>query len=494
MEYKDTKLIVFLKTLTNEELISFEKFLSNPYFIQSRDPLPLLKVLKKYFPDFESDELNEDCIFHKLYPVSDYSNKNSQNNFRSLSSYLVKALEEFLFISDIRSNNVLRNRIILEELLDRNLLKYYDQYLHKANTDLKNQDCSSGINDIEKILLGRVNSRYSMMKLDLKAYLQNNFTGLEITSAYFWLNLFRNAKTKYLTETDRGIHTGNTSPEQFLKAVDIEKILEIHKDNSRYVDLLFNYYTYMSLINDKDTLFYERAKELFFKNKSGISRTDRCYYYSDLINLASAKKVISDSKDFCERMYSLTVSCLQDKAYKIAEEDFMQPDFYRNAVLFSCRLKKYEWAENFINEYTCQLMPEYQENMKYYSKAVVFYGTGEFDRSLENILKVKYDLAIFKVDVKIIMLRIFYELEMTEQFYSLADTFKHYIKNSGQFASEDNKAYNNYVNFFVKILKQKSSANRNGAGLIKDQINKEKYLYDKSWLIGKLDEIDICCK
>ncbi len=488
MEYKDTKLIVFLRTFSKEELNEFEKFLTGPYFKQSRDPLPLLKILKKYHPDFKSDRLNESDIFSELYPGSDYANKKSQNNFRSLSSYLLKAVEEYLFFTGIRNNNVLRNRIVLEKLLDRNLLKYYDQYLLKACDDLKHQESISGNEDIEKMLLASLNSRYYNLKLDLKSYLESNFSEVDVISVYFWLNLLRNAKIKFLTETYSGVHTSNKSINRFLESVDMEKILDIHKSNSRYADLCFNYYTYMCLINNNDSSYYFKAKKIFFENRSVISRADKNYYYSDLINIIAANQIISEELN-CDEQHSLIVSCLEDKAYKIKDEDFMQPDLYRNAVLFSCKLGKYDWAEDFINVYTCELLPELRENLKYYSKAVIFYGKEDFDKSLENISKVKYDLAVFKIDVKIIMLRIFYELGMDEQFYSLADTFKHYIKNSKNLNNSDKNSYLNYIKYFLKIMKLKFSFDKYEQEIIRDQIYKEKYLYEKNWLNEKLNKL-----
>lgn len=486
MEYKDTKLIVFLRTFSKEELNEFEKFITAPYFRQSRDPLPLLKVLKKYHPQFTGDHFIEESIFSELNPDSDFSDNKSRNNFRSLTSYLLKALEEYLIISGIKNNIVLKNRIVLEKLLDRNLIKYYDQYLHKAENDLTVQERITGKDYLEKIQLGSLNSRYHSLKLDFKGFLEGNIKGVEAISSYFWLNLLRNAKTKYLNDKNYGIKTKNNSIEGLLKIVDLEKILEIHNDTSRHLDLHFNYYAYKCLINNKNSEYYKKTKEVFFKDKSRISRSEKIYYYSDLINIAGSSK---GEVNNLEEHHSLIISCLEDKAYKVSDNDFMQPDFYRNAVLSATKLKNYEWAEKFVNEYTDELMPEYRDNMKYYSQAVINYGKGDYEGSLVCISKVKYDLIAFKLDVKIIMMKIFYQLELTEQFFSLADTFKHFIKNSRNLSEENKKPFLNYINYFLKILKLKSSFNKNDAGVLRDQISKEKFLYDKVWLVQKLDEI-----
>lgn len=83
--------------------------------------------------------------------------------------------------------------------------------------------------------------------------------------------------------------------------------------------------------------------------------------------------------------------------------------------------------------------------MKNYSKALVLYGNGKYEDSLEYISKVKYDLAHFKLDVKILMLKIFYELKLVEQAHSLTDTFRYFIKSSTKMREKIKESYNNLL-------------------------------------------------
>jgi hypothetical protein len=269
MKYKETKLIVYLNTFSKGEMNELDKYLSSPYFKRNRDPLPLFKVLKKHHQDLKSDSFNEKIIFNELYPGTDFSDKKAQNNFRSISSYLLKSVEEFIFISEIRNNNILKNRTMLESLLDKNLLKYYEQYLPTAYKDLKDHEKLWGQDEIEHILLGNINSRYYSLKRDLKSYLEKNFENTEITSSFFLINLLRSAKTKFLTETFNDIKTGNTSIDVYLNSIDMEKIIDVFKGAPVYVNICFNYLVYLSLINNYDKEFYKKAKKLFLKINPG---------------------------------------------------------------------------------------------------------------------------------------------------------------------------------------------------------------------------------
>ena len=61
MEYRDTKLIIFLQTFSKKELSEFEKFIISPFFKQGRDLLPLYKAVIKFHPDFISEIGRASC-------------------------------------------------------------------------------------------------------------------------------------------------------------------------------------------------------------------------------------------------------------------------------------------------------------------------------------------------------------------------------------------------------------------------------------------------
>ncbi|MBK7253000.1 MAG: hypothetical protein IPI04_03555 [Ignavibacteria bacterium] len=99
---KDTKLIAFLKTFSKPELSEFEKFLKSPYFKKERDPLPLFNYLKKHYPGFPSEKINEENILTELYPGESISNKKYKDLIRNISSTLLKAVTDFIFYSGIK--------------------------------------------------------------------------------------------------------------------------------------------------------------------------------------------------------------------------------------------------------------------------------------------------------------------------------------------------------------------------------------------------------
>lgn len=488
MKYTETKLIVFLKTLSNSEISEFSKFLQSPFFKQSRDPLPLFNILKKFHPDFSSNEFNEENVFQELYPDLKFTDKKSKDVFRTITSALFKSAEEFIFFSKIKGDNVLRNKIILKELLDRDLTKYYEQNLQTAINELDSDEANSGNNFLEKYYLEKLNTRFYSLSLDFNKLYEHSNKSVELISVYFLLDLIRTAKINILYGQRRNLNAVINMADKMMEKMNMEEILKIHENTPHYFQLCFNYYSLRCLKDSRENELYEKAKKMFLENRASINRFEKIFYYADLVNIAISRND-SLTKGMMSDALMFFKLCIEDKAYKVSDEDFMQPDFYRNVIIASESAKDYSWMEYFINNYTSELKPEYINNMEHYSRSLLHYGKGEFETSLEEISKVNYDLDHFKLDTKILMLKIFYELNLYEQARSMADTFKHFIRNSDKIRPQIKESYGNFLKYYLKILNMKTESKKDKPGFLNDIIKNEKLIFQKSWLLEKSNQI-----
>ncbi|MEZ4691813.1 MAG: hypothetical protein R3A12_17295 [Ignavibacteria bacterium] len=87
-----------------------------------------------------------------MYTDSDFGDRKSKDILKTLSSSLLKMAEEFMVISNLRKNKVLRNRTMLEELLDRDLVKYFIKYRDIADEVLNMKGELSGNGYLKNIL------------------------------------------------------------------------------------------------------------------------------------------------------------------------------------------------------------------------------------------------------------------------------------------------------------------------------------------------------
>ncbi len=240
---------------------------------------------------------------------------------------MLKAVEEYLFISGVKNNQVLKNRIVLKQLLDRNIHKYFGQYLSSAFDSLEKDEDSEGMDSLERFYLERLSSRHYATVLDFKNFFEHDIKSAEHLSAYFILDLLRTAKTKLFMERRRNIKPGENFIGSMLnELIDIEKFLELHKNSQDYFYLCFHYYTYKCLLDFENSDYFIKAKKVFFDNKSLISQYDKIFFYADLINILNKynKKGNTDVK---KELFSLYKSCLEENAYKISDKDLIPQSY-----------------------------------------------------------------------------------------------------------------------------------------------------------------------
>ena len=489
MIYSDTKLIVFLQTFSKKETEEFEKFIISPYFKQGRDLQPLYKAIIKFYPDFDPEKFNEEIIYKELYPDSDFGDRKSKDILKTLSSSLLKMAEEFMVISNLRKNKVLRNRTMLEELLDRDLVKYFIKYRDIADEVLNMKGELSGNRILEKYFIKGTDTRYFNSILDHGNYLKNAFKSGEYLSEYFLINLLRIAKLKYFSRAEDEIEHEKDIADLLFESMDIEKVLKISEDSPHNFLLAFHYYSYLSLIKKCDPVHFAKAKEIFYNNKSKISRMEKFYLYADLLNIQNLGYHFVKYTANRREIYDLLISCIEDGAYKLTKEAYMQPGFYRNVILNAIFFKDYEKAYEFTDKFSDELKPAYRKNMKFYSRALISFGKGDFEDALVNISKVKYDLVNFKVDVKLLSLKIFYELRMTEQAFSMTDTFRHYLKSNNEIPAELKESYSNFIKSYIRILNIREKKDKEEAMYMKKETEDEKLMAQRSWLIDKLEAL-----
>jgi hypothetical protein len=60
---QNTRLIELLRTFKEKELLGLEDLISSKFFNKNEQLIKLFAEIKKYFPDFESDELTKQNLF-----------------------------------------------------------------------------------------------------------------------------------------------------------------------------------------------------------------------------------------------------------------------------------------------------------------------------------------------------------------------------------------------------------------------------------------------
>lgn len=164
----------------------------------------------------------------------------------------------------------------------------------------------------------------------------------------------------------------------------------------------------------------------------------------------------------------------------------LSPFTYKNILKLGVRLKEFEWIDQFLDNYRPYLESKDRKNHYTYCRAVFYFNKSEYSQVLALLQKVTFKDKLYELDVRRMLLIIYYEQSEISALESLLDSFQVYIsRQTGLGYHKEN--YLNLIRFVRKFLK---SNMRNKA--IKEKLKSEKgnisALAERQWLLNLLDE------
>jgi hypothetical protein len=169
-----------------------------------------------------------------------------------------------------------------------------------------------------------------------------------------------------------------------------------------------------------------------------------------------------------------------------------QPDF-KNIVTTGLRLGHDEWVGQFIEDFRYKLNPEFSENAFTYSMAWVHFTRKEFDKALKMLLRVEFNDVYYHLDSKSLLMKVYYEMEEYDGFFSLVDAFKIYLRRNKYISEVQRETYHNFILLVNKLMKIRLGKNDMNWALF-DEINNTRPAADLAWLKLKSDELVVKSK
>lgn len=480
------KLIQILKTFSPDEVKNFEKFVAYPYFSTGRNVEGLYSILKSYYPEFDSPKLDKKNVFKKLFPGEKFSEMKLKNVTTALTNLAGRFLAYERFDSDQFNANyftAFQFKIRGNEKLLSNSLKLLEKGLEKLPFD--SVDLFS-----KQERTARLKEEYHYMVSDFP----NVFKERDRYAGYFTLSFLiaslRREREKVQIKEAYNIPLENTLFDSVIDFLDFEKLIgDLKKKKYSMVWMLELYYycfCFTRDLNDKNS--FEKFKKIFYPNIDKFSRREKYFFFNDIIDFSVRNEHRGNNSYISEEMKVYKVMMEQD-SFTVSKSEYISIILYRNVMLLSLMLREYDWLVQFMKKYSGKLKPEYRESMKHFTKASINFEQGNFELALEDLSKITYDVFFYKSDIKGLLLKTFYELDLYEQAFSFINTFRQYLK-TGKLGSSNTIMFQNFLSFYTKLLKAKTGNKTTSVGKLIDQLNEKKSIYSGNWLMEKLKELN----
>jgi hypothetical protein len=489
---KDTKLIELLKNLNKDELKEFEKFVSSPYFSRGRDVLPLLKSLKVFYPEFKDEKLTDNFLIKNLFKEKKSDADKNYSLLKTLTSELFKLGKEFLAYSEFSNDQNRKNFYLLNQLRKKKLYKEFEkEYKTSAEYEQKN-DTGNSEDFLNKYFLYLSLAEYSVETGDFKQAYESIFMTAEYSAIVTLIRAFRLTEMKEVSKNFCRIETGFNLAEFLIENLDEEKFIKgIEINEKKYFPLIkISYLIHKMTAERRDNSHYFKLKKLFFTHLDLMGQSEKYMLFGIMGSYCISMLDDYNKDEFRNELFEIYEKSIELNAYKWRQEDDFPLSLFRNIVLTATGNDKLEWLENFILKYSGELNFMHRDNMKYYSLAYLFFSGNNYEKALENLIKVKYDFFLFKSDVRNLYIRIYYEMDHTEQCYSVLDSMKHYLNTTKDLNEFFKKRFFNFVKYSSELLRMKVTENYSNASLLKKRIENEEHVELRRWLIAKAQELE----
>ena len=476
---KNTKLIALLSSFSKTEMSRLKEYVSSSYYNKNKNITVLYRILLSYYPAFESQNLDEEIIYRKMFPGEKYD----YFRLKNIISDLFALALEFLKLSAAEKRDIDNEISLLNLLHDRKLDGIYASREKKIRQRLQNAAVKDEDNYLQQYQLERVNIAH--YKFEGSSYtfdsIQKEFDTFHQYSLTGMLRLY----SKMLHNKNHGnIHF---DMKMFENVWDYVKNRDFEDNPSVTV-----YKHIIALELSKNEADYRKL--IAIKERFRKDIPDEEHYYILLVQNSFAAYMLKlGDESFYRDRFSAFKEMFE---YGFMNADYLIYPNFISAYTSACMADEFDWADALMQKAQNGISPaEEKLNSVYYCRGFMAYRKKEFGKALEYFSKTKFRLYLMKVMVKSYTARIYYEQDLHEQTLSAADSFRHYLKSEKMMAEDQKTAHFEFLKYLTELtmlkLEGRKKINRDELEMLKRRIAQmiSNPLGAKNWLIEKAGKL-----
>lgn len=481
-----SKFIDLLATFTHDEIKEFGRFIDSPFFNRDKTISQSYKFFKRFYPKFDNPKFTKENFFKALYPGKAYNDARVRNILSDLLKHgqdyiTIKFTQNTPFIENIASLQALSNRT-LDFLFTKKVSEAYDSIDVTRNDPAEIYYYRKKIEDLKYDFYFRRSKEDKGVETIIKRGDNLVF--------FFLVRMLKLKSLLYTNEHNFNIKSEAGLLNKAFENINLEALLDYVKKNhpEEYPVLAVHYYFYIAQTDFSKTDYYFIAEKIFSGNLEKFSLKEQsemlhafaslCIDYIHLGKFEFNKNLL----DVYKKMDEYQLFSEPDKPQVITLLGF------RNIVLIAKEEKAFDWLICFLERNLDKIPKENREDMRNFSYALLEFEKENYPGALEYISKVKYEFFYFRYDVKNLLLKCFYELEMYEQSLYLITNYKLFLKQNKNISKEAKRVYSQHIKYIEKITRLKMKYDDYEASKLKKEMETMEPWAVK-WPKEKLDDL-----
>lgn len=481
-----------LRTFDKAEYLKFEDFIKSPYHNKNSNVIKLYSVIKKYSPDFISEELDKEIVWKKIFPEKEYNYGTMKNLIHELSKLGMK----FIMLEEFEKNKIEKDLTLMNALSSKNIVKLFSVKLNELerrysmdsfkDEDFHVNDFYSAYSKISwmKIFFYNTNAINSFSEKDVL-----NGSAMFIYS--FLIYLIKHYNNILAISFDLNFSTEKNLIAVFLNEISpefIENLLKIVKVNSEKDHKILTVFGNMAntFLNKGSVENYMEFKTSLIENIDIFPKVDlQDLFYclsNSLMNLNVEK--IDFGKERLE-VYNAMI-----KSNIILKPDgtiaFIDFQVYLWLAFFA---NEFDTIEKFKEKFIKKIAPENSEYARKFCEALSLFGKGRYDEVLSIISSTEYLGFISKVNTKKLKVMCLYELNDYDNFENENKSLYHFLKNNKSLSPAARNGIKNLFDKINRMFKLKMKFNSYDSEKLLKEISLES-INKSSWLNKKIMEFE----
>jgi len=485
LDMTNTKALNIIKSFSRKELLKFEKFLSSPYYNNNKNLEKLFMLLKKYYPEFNSEQLNKKSIYESIYGKTKFK----EDNLRKLFSDLYKLAEKFLAVLNLEESKIFYNKHLLEELDKRNLDNIYRSKYKEAFEYLEH----SGFHYQIFLYLHELkwqNVSFHLSRGEQFSLPSEIFSRSEQIIFYFLSDLFITLNDIDANRMNFNYEHTNNLPQKFLDCLDIKSLIKYIEQNDFKNKEIFMLYYYSFLMNQNfdDEKYFYRTRSLLDKNFDKLNKQGKMNFVILLINYCnfknkSSKKVNDEMIKASIELYDILI---KHELYS-NNNSFFRTDIFLNIFITYLKYRDTNEASSFLKRNIKAINPSHSENIISLCTAMTLFEEGKFKESLSIASQLNWNFIIFKLNLRKLLMKLNFELNEFDEIKDALNNYRHFVTESGSISDVIKNNNLEFIKNYNDLLKIKNNGKDEFTlKVLIENIKKMNDILDRNWFTKKI--------
>jgi hypothetical protein len=240
------------------------------------------------------------------------------------------------------------------------------------------------------------------------------------------------------------------------------------------------YYCYLLQTQPHETAHFDTFKRLIIEHFAIFNSADIRALYLLAVNYC-IKKHNAGFEKYAHEGLELYKKALKDDF--LLENGVLSRFSYRNIVAWALLEKDYDWTERFITQYKNNLERTFRDSMFSFCLARLEYSRKNYEAALLLLQKAEYRDILLGLAAKVILLKIYYELDEFEVLEAHLNSMKAYLIRK-RVLGYHKKNYQNIIAYTKKLMILGSNALE--INTLRNAIEQEAILTEKEWFLEQL--------